>query len=148
MRNLNGHSIDAYQIHAGKSVPIVRGGEQGVRMEEGEFFAIETFGSTGSALSAAADASCVVPSQCKSAQRWGLFILLKRGECTHLVLIATASWLMPATCNQCAEFGLYPSFLIVSGLTQPVAKKTLSGLPQTNMDSYLSALSMACHLHQ
>ena len=50
VRNLNGHSIDAYQIHAGKSVPIVRGGEQGVRMEEGEFFAIETFGSTGSAF--------------------------------------------------------------------------------------------------
>jgi len=25
----------------------VKGGEQGVRMEEGEFFAIETFGSTG-----------------------------------------------------------------------------------------------------
>ena len=47
VRNLNGHSIDAYQIHAGKSVPIVKGGEQGVRMEEGEFFAIETFGSTG-----------------------------------------------------------------------------------------------------
>ena len=51
VRNLNGHSIDAYQIHAGKSVPIVKGGEQGVRMEEGEFFAIETFGSTGIASS-------------------------------------------------------------------------------------------------
>jgi methionyl aminopeptidase len=47
VRNLNGHSIDGYQIHGGKSVPIVKGGEQGVRMEEGEFFAIETFGSTG-----------------------------------------------------------------------------------------------------
>ena len=34
------------QIHAGKSVPIVRGGEA-VKMEEGEFFAIETFASTG-----------------------------------------------------------------------------------------------------
>ena len=34
------------QIHGGKSVPIVRGGEA-VRMEEGECFAIETFGSTG-----------------------------------------------------------------------------------------------------
>lgn len=33
-------------IHAGKSVPIVKGGE-GARMEEGEFYAIETFGSTG-----------------------------------------------------------------------------------------------------
>lgn len=46
IRNLNGHSIAPYQIHAGKSVPIVRGGEQ-TKMEEGEFYAIETFGSTG-----------------------------------------------------------------------------------------------------
>ena len=33
-------------IHAGKTVPIVRGGEA-TRMEENEFYAIETFGSTG-----------------------------------------------------------------------------------------------------
>lgn len=46
VRNLNGHSIAPYQIHAGKSVPIVKGGEA-TKMEEGEFFAIETFGSTG-----------------------------------------------------------------------------------------------------
>uniref|UniRef100_A0A383W292 Methionine aminopeptidase 2 n=1 Tax=Tetradesmus obliquus TaxID=3088 RepID=A0A383W292_TETOB len=46
IRNLNGHSIGPYQIHAGKSVPIVKGGEA-TRMEEGEFYAIETFGSTG-----------------------------------------------------------------------------------------------------
>jgi len=45
-RNLNGHSIGPYQIHAGKSVPIVKGGES-TRMEEGEFYAIETFGTTG-----------------------------------------------------------------------------------------------------
>lgn len=45
-KNLNGHSIGPYQIHAGKSVPIVKGGES-TRMEEGEIFAIETFGSTG-----------------------------------------------------------------------------------------------------
>ncbi len=45
-RNLNGHSIGPYQIHAGKSVPIVKGGEA-TKMEEGEFYAIETFGSTG-----------------------------------------------------------------------------------------------------
>lgn len=73
MRNLNGHSIDAYQIHAGKSVPIVRGGEQGVRMEEGEFFAIETFGSTGSALNAAAGASPVMPAECKRPHFWRFF---------------------------------------------------------------------------
>ncbi len=46
VRNLNGHSIRQYNIHGGKSVPIVKGGE-GTKMEEGEFFAIETFGSTG-----------------------------------------------------------------------------------------------------
>eukprot|EP00118_Oscarella_pearsei_P026271 m.309691 g.309691 ORF g.309691 m.309691 type:complete len:461 (+) comp47380_c0_seq1:20-1402(+) len=46
IRNLNGHSIAPYRIHAGKTVPIVKGGEA-TRMEEGEFFAIETFGSTG-----------------------------------------------------------------------------------------------------
>jgi methionyl aminopeptidase len=45
-RNLNGHSIAPYQIHGGKSVPIVKGGAQ-IRMEENEFYAIETFGSTG-----------------------------------------------------------------------------------------------------
>jgi methionine aminopeptidase len=42
-RNLNGHSIAPYQIHAGKSVPIVKGGDA-TKMEEGEFYAIETFG--------------------------------------------------------------------------------------------------------
>lgn len=45
--NLTGHNIEPYVIHgSGKSVPIVKGGE-GTRMEEGEFYAIETFGSTG-----------------------------------------------------------------------------------------------------
>ncbi|XP_062584071.1 methionine aminopeptidase 2-like isoform X2 [Saccostrea cucullata] len=46
IRNLNGHSISPYNIHAGKTVPIVKGGEA-TRMEEMEFYAIETFGSTG-----------------------------------------------------------------------------------------------------
>lgn len=46
IRNLNGHSIAPYRIHAGKTVPIVKGGEA-IRMEEDEFYAIETFGSTG-----------------------------------------------------------------------------------------------------
>jgi len=45
-RNLNGHSIAPYEIHGGKSVPIVNNGDT-TRMEEGEFYAIETFGSTG-----------------------------------------------------------------------------------------------------
>ena len=72
VRNLNGHSIGPYQIHAGKSVPIVKArpsqrpdatphthgtaaahpppsaqGGEATKMEEGELYAIETFGSTG-----------------------------------------------------------------------------------------------------
>ena len=46
IRNLNGHSIGQYQVHAGKMVPIVKSNDQ-TRMEEGEQYAIETFGSTG-----------------------------------------------------------------------------------------------------
>ncbi|ROT68046.1 hypothetical protein C7M84_013825 [Penaeus vannamei] len=40
------HSIAPYRIHAGKTVPIVKGGEAEI-MEENEVYAIETFGSTG-----------------------------------------------------------------------------------------------------
>ena len=48
IKNLNGHSIDLYRIHAGKSVPIVKTNTN-EKMEEGELYAIETFGSTGKA---------------------------------------------------------------------------------------------------
>ncbi|KAL8439953.1 hypothetical protein Efla_005797 [Eimeria flavescens] len=51
IRNLTGHSIAPYRIHAGKSVPIVKCGQhsqgESNRMEEGELYAIETFASTG-----------------------------------------------------------------------------------------------------
>lgn len=50
IENLNGHSIAPYCIHGGKSVPIVSHKYEDrdeTRMEEGEYFAIETFGSTG-----------------------------------------------------------------------------------------------------
>lgn len=90
IRNLNGHSIGPYRIHAGKTVPIVKGGEAtrmevksaickesaesneglnfppdssslvtvvfylklscGYSLQEGEFYAIETFGSTGKGI--------------------------------------------------------------------------------------------------
>ncbi|PFH52270.1 hypothetical protein AMATHDRAFT_74330 [Amanita thiersii Skay4041] len=46
IENLSGHSINPYQIHGGKSVLLVKNEDQ-TRMEEGEYFAIETFGSTG-----------------------------------------------------------------------------------------------------
>ncbi|KAJ9102644.1 hypothetical protein QFC19_004753 [Naganishia cerealis] len=54
--NLNGHSIAPYSIHGGhdgipgKSVPIVKmhgSARDETKMEEGEYYAIETFGSTG-----------------------------------------------------------------------------------------------------
>ncbi|KAJ2091696.1 Methionine aminopeptidase 2 [Coemansia sp. RSA 986] len=49
IRNLCGHNIAPYSIHGGKSVPIVANNDP-TRMEEGELFAIETFGSTGKGL--------------------------------------------------------------------------------------------------
>lgn len=45
-RNLCGHNIAPYSIHGGKSVPIVKNNDN-TKMEEGEHFAIETFGTTG-----------------------------------------------------------------------------------------------------
>eukprot|EP00771_Trimastix_marina_P000921 gnl/Trimastix_PCT/1955.p1 GENE.gnl/Trimastix_PCT/1955~~gnl/Trimastix_PCT/1955.p1 ORF type:complete len:459 (+),score=128.05 gnl/Trimastix_PCT/1955:33-1379(+) len=48
VRNLNGHSLGPYTIHAGKSVPNGRNMcSESLRMEEGEMYAIETFASTG-----------------------------------------------------------------------------------------------------
>ncbi|EFX04615.1 methionine type metalloexopeptidase [Grosmannia clavigera kw1407] len=46
IRNLNGHTIERHTIHGGKSVPIVKSADT-TKMEEGEIYAIETFGSTG-----------------------------------------------------------------------------------------------------
>ena len=47
VRNLSAHNIKHYRIHGGKSIPFVRNADQ-TKMEEGEVFAIETFGTTGS----------------------------------------------------------------------------------------------------
>lgn len=46
IRNLCGHTIHPYSIHGDKSVPIVKSNDQ-TKMEAGDVFAIETFGSTG-----------------------------------------------------------------------------------------------------
>jgi len=46
IENLNGHSIGRWIIHGGKTVPIIKT-EDNTKMEEGELYAIETFGSTG-----------------------------------------------------------------------------------------------------
>ena len=47
IRNITGHDILRYHIHGGKQVPFVKN-DSDQRMEEGEVYAIETFGSTGS----------------------------------------------------------------------------------------------------
>lgn len=46
VRNLSAHNIHHYRIHGGKSIPFVKNKDQ-TKMEEGEVFAIETFGTTG-----------------------------------------------------------------------------------------------------
>lgn len=46
VRDLSGHNIKRYQIHGGKSIPFIKNKDQ-TKMEEGEVFALETFGSTG-----------------------------------------------------------------------------------------------------
>jgi methionyl aminopeptidase len=46
IRNLCGHNILPYSIHGTKSIPAVKTNDT-TKMEEGDVFAIETFGSTG-----------------------------------------------------------------------------------------------------
>jgi len=48
IRNITGHNILRYKIHGDKQVPFVKS-RTTQRMEEGDVFAIETFGSTGKA---------------------------------------------------------------------------------------------------
>ena len=49
IRNLGGHNIGSYTIHAGKYVPCIATNDM-TKMEEGEVYAIETFATTGSGV--------------------------------------------------------------------------------------------------
>ncbi|KAF2656582.1 methionine aminopeptidase, type II [Lophiostoma macrostomum CBS 122681] len=49
VRNITGHNILRYKIHGQKQVPFVKT-QTSQRMEEGDVFAIETFGTTGKAV--------------------------------------------------------------------------------------------------
>ena len=75
IRNLNGHDIIQYSIHGGKSVPIVKSNDQ-TKMEEGEIFAIETFGSTGKGYVRDDMETHITPSE--------LTPLMSRFECHRL----------------------------------------------------------------
>lgn len=46
VRSLSAHDIKQYHIHGGKSIPFVKNSDQ-TKMEAGEVYAIETFGTTG-----------------------------------------------------------------------------------------------------
>ena len=46
VRSLCGHDIKRYRIHGDKAIPFVRNSNQ-TKMEAGDIFAIETFGTTG-----------------------------------------------------------------------------------------------------
>jgi methionyl aminopeptidase len=48
IRNITGHDILRYHIHGGKQIPFIKNNSR-QKMEEGEVFAIETFGTTGTA---------------------------------------------------------------------------------------------------
>ena len=49
VRNITGHNILRYHIHGGKQVPFIKNKNRD-KMEEGEVFAIETFGTTGKGI--------------------------------------------------------------------------------------------------
>jgi methionyl aminopeptidase len=49
VRNLGGHSIEPYHIHAGKYIPCIKTNDN-TKMEEGEIYAVETFATTGSGI--------------------------------------------------------------------------------------------------
>lgn len=46
VRNITGHDILRYHVHGGKQIPFIKNNSRD-KMEEGEVFAIETFGTTG-----------------------------------------------------------------------------------------------------
>jgi hypothetical protein len=48
IRTITGHDILRYHIHGGKQIPFIKNNSR-QKMEEGEVFAIETFGTTGTA---------------------------------------------------------------------------------------------------
>ncbi|OAQ78176.1 methionine aminopeptidase 2 [Purpureocillium lilacinum] len=54
VRDLCGHDIKRYRIHGEKTIPFVKNSNQ-TKMEEGEVFAIETFGSTGRGVTRTGD---------------------------------------------------------------------------------------------
>lgn len=85
LENLSGHSIGLYRIHGGKSVLLVKNEDQ-TKMEEGEYFAIETFGSTGRGRVIESVRALVLNLSHKGA----LILSIAQGDCSHYARIYDA----------------------------------------------------------
>jgi methionine aminopeptidase type II len=149
IRNLNGHTLAPYQIHAGKSVPIVANHESAV-MEENEQYAIETFASTGKGY-VVEDLDCShymkifdaapVPLRLKSAkdllhtinQHFGTLAFCRRwlddaGATRHLMALKSLvdNDLVQAYPPLCDQRGSYTSQMEHTIFLRPTCKEVLS----------------------
>jgi methionyl aminopeptidase len=149
IRNLNGHTLAPYQIHAGKSVPIVANHESAV-MEENEQYAIETFASTGQGY-VVEDLDCShymkifdaapVPLRLKSAkdllhtinQHFGTLAFCRRwlddaGATRHLMALKSLvdNDLVQAYPPLCDQRGSYTSQMEHTIFLRPTCKEVLS----------------------
>lgn len=126
IRNLNGHSIGQYNIHAGKSVPIVKGGcDESTIMEEGEIFAIETFASTGRGY-------VVEDLECSH--------YMKRFECPHVPLRMQSSKKLLAHINK--TFGTLA--FCRRWLERPDGGSTFVNGANGKQEKYMGALKNLC----
>lgn len=79
IRNLNGHTIEPYRIHGGKSIPIVRDSGDETKLEENEQLAIETFCSVSRFL-------CNIYKHHQKLNNYmqtGRGYVVEDGECSH-----------------------------------------------------------------
>jgi methionyl aminopeptidase len=127
IRNLNGHSIAPYQIHGGKSVPIVKNAcEESLIMDEGEIYAIETFGSTGRGY-------VIEDLECSH--------YMKRFDCPHVPLRMTSSKKLLAHINK--TFGTLA--FCRRWLDRPDGgSATVNGISGGQQEKYMGALKNLC----
>jgi methionyl aminopeptidase len=126
IRNLNGHSIGQHQIHGGKSIPIVKNGcEESLIMEEGEIFAIETFGSTGRGF-------VIEDMECSH--------YMKRFDCPHVPLRMQSSKKLLAHINK--TFGTLA--FCRRWLEREDGGSAFVNGPQGKQDKYMGALKNLC----
>lgn len=99
IRSITGHDILPYRIHGGKQVPFIKNNDP-TKMEEGEVFAIETFGSTGKGY--LVDGVSLIPVSS--------FVTLRFMELTTSLSIAGCVWLQQEPrCIQSASLSCFGS---------------------------------------